>query len=150
MHSLCGGGNTDQVFHLQTPSHENLCVIPQALVEDNNDGILLLCPEIQSQDLGLGKAEGQSYDVDIIAVHGLGGHRLKTWTSQDGILWLRDWLPRSLPGARVYTYGYASKVAFSKSILGINDFARDLLENTRAVRQGKVCFHHDPVESRLI
>ncbi|CAG7853599.1 Nuclear distribution protein PAC1 {ECO:0000255/HAMAP-Rule:MF_03141} AltName: Full=Lissencephaly-1 homolog {ECO:0000255/HAMAP-Rule:MF_03141}; Short=LIS-1 {ECO:0000255/HAMAP-Rule:MF_03141}; AltName: Full=nudF homolog {ECO:0000255/HAMAP-Rule:MF_03141} [Serendipita indica DSM 11827] len=44
--------------------------------------------------------------VDIVAIHGLGGHREETWTTDGGILWLRDLLPSALPNARVLTYGY--------------------------------------------
>ena len=40
------------------------------------------------------------YEVDIIAIHGLNGHRLKTWTHDNGTLWLRDLLPKTLPGCR--------------------------------------------------
>ncbi|CAG7853493.1 SubName: Full=Uncharacterized protein {ECO:0000313/EMBL:CCA76038.1}; Flags: Fragment [Serendipita indica DSM 11827] len=44
--------------------------------------------------------------VDIIAIHGLNGHREKTWMTDDGVLWLRQFLPSSLPRARILTYGY--------------------------------------------
>ncbi|KAF8526636.1 hypothetical protein BU17DRAFT_40455, partial [Hysterangium stoloniferum] len=42
----------------------------------------------------------------IIAIHGLDGHREDSWTAENGILWLRDLLPRQLPHARIATYGY--------------------------------------------
>ncbi|KAF8519351.1 hypothetical protein BU17DRAFT_11150, partial [Hysterangium stoloniferum] len=42
----------------------------------------------------------------IIAIHGLDGHREDSWTAENGILWLRDLLPRRLPHARIATYGY--------------------------------------------
>ena len=36
-------------------------------------------------------------DVDIVAVHGLGGHFEETWTDSDSKqLWLRDFLPSQL------------------------------------------------------
>ena len=34
------------------------------------------------------------------------GHREKTWTTDDGLLWLRDLLPADTSNARVLTYGY--------------------------------------------
>ncbi|MCJ1425262.1 hypothetical protein MMC29_003150 [Sticta canariensis] len=52
--------------------------------------------------------------VDIVAVHGLNGHREKTWTYSnetggDSIMWLRDLLPVKIPRARVWTWGYDSR-----------------------------------------
>lgn len=69
-----------------------------------------------------------------MAIHGLGGHPFKTWTEGDA-LWLRDFLPSSIPEARILTYGYDSGVAFNKSASGISDFARDLLECVRMIRK---------------
>ncbi|KAG8779363.1 hypothetical protein FRC16_003451, partial [Serendipita sp. 398] len=51
-------------------------------------------------------AAGQDPIVDIVAIHGLDGHREQSWTAEDGTLWLRDLLPTDLPHARVLTYGY--------------------------------------------
>jgi len=42
----------------------------------------------------------------IVAVHGLNGHREKTWTADNGVHWLRDLLPEDLPNARVLCWGY--------------------------------------------
>ncbi|KAF8498905.1 P-loop containing nucleoside triphosphate hydrolase protein [Hysterangium stoloniferum] len=50
--------------------------------------------------------EGISPTVDIVAIHGLDGHREGSWTTDNGILWLRDLLPQRLPHARIATYGY--------------------------------------------
>ncbi|CAG7852040.1 Ribosome assembly protein 4 {ECO:0000303/PubMed:16221974} AltName: Full=Notchless protein homolog 1 {ECO:0000250/UniProtKB:Q9VPR4}; AltName: Full=Ribosome biogenesis factor RSA4 {ECO:0000303/PubMed:19737519} [Serendipita indica DSM 11827] len=48
---------------------------------------------------------GKEPVVDVVAIHGLDGHRENTWTD-GGILWLSHFLPLSLPRARVLTYGY--------------------------------------------
>ncbi|KAJ2997857.1 hypothetical protein NUW58_g514 [Xylaria curta] len=50
--------------------------------------------------------EGPGASLDIVAVHGLNGHREKTWTAANGVHWLRDLLPKDLPGVRVLTWGY--------------------------------------------
>ena len=47
----------------------------------------------------------------IVAVHGLNGHREKSWTYTDertgkDILWLRESLPACIPNARISTFGY--------------------------------------------
>jgi hypothetical protein len=70
----------------------------------------------------------------IIAVHGLGGHPLKTWTEGEN-LWLRDFLPTSIPEARIFTFGYDSGIAFNKSVSNIGDYGRDLIESLRSVRR---------------
>ncbi|CCA76321.1 related to tetratricopeptide repeat domain protein-Neosartorya fischeri [Serendipita indica DSM 11827] len=44
--------------------------------------------------------------VSIIAIHGLDGHREKTWTADNGVLWLRDLLSVDIPNARILVYGY--------------------------------------------
>jgi hypothetical protein len=85
----------------------------------------------------LNTAPGQStqkYDLDVIAVHGLGGHAYRTWTHDNGKLWLRDFLPEDLPGVRVFTYGYNSTFVFSRETGNLRDYARDLLENIRSIR----------------
>src|SRR5438034_1035627 len=71
----------------------------------------------------------------VVAVHGLGGDAYGTWTHENGKLWLRDFLPFQVPEARIFTYGYDSVVAFSKSSAEVDDFARDLLHRVRGARK---------------
>jgi hypothetical protein len=66
--------------------------------------------------------------LSIIAVHGLNGHPTKTWTADNGRFWLQDFLPADLPYARIFTFGYNSKLTFSKSAAEIKDFAVMLLD----------------------
>lgn len=49
---------------------------------------------------------GPDPQVDIVAVHGLNGHREKSWTASNGVNLLVDLLPADLPNMRVYTWGY--------------------------------------------
>jgi hypothetical protein len=77
----------------------------------------------------------KNYEVDIIAVHGLNGDAFSTWRHQpDGTLWLRDLLPEFLPGCRVYTYGYPSKI-FSESSARVQEYARNLVVSLRDIRE---------------
>ena len=75
------------------------------------------------------------FNVDIVAIHGLNGDAYNTWTHKNSRnLWLRDELPRDLPGARLYTYGYPSHLLFSKSKAQIRDYASKLLSCLSIVR----------------
>ncbi|KAL1634772.1 hypothetical protein SLS56_002174 [Neofusicoccum ribis] len=46
---------------------------------------------------------GVNPQLDIIAIHGLNGHREKTWTADNGVLWLQELLPAEIPHARILT-----------------------------------------------
>ncbi|CAG7849813.1 SubName: Full=Related to kinesin light chain {ECO:0000313/EMBL:CCA76161.1} [Serendipita indica DSM 11827] len=64
-------------------------------------------PQSKLEEFGfLEISAGTNPIVDIIAIHGLQGHREKTWTTDDGVFWLRDLLPSDLSNARVLSYGY--------------------------------------------
>ncbi|KAL6862291.1 hypothetical protein J3F83DRAFT_745778 [Trichoderma novae-zelandiae] len=55
--------------------------------------------------------DSEDADVDIVAVHGLGGQGFKSWISQEGGRskpWLEDLLAQDIPHARIMTYGYIS------------------------------------------
>ncbi|KAL6712927.1 hypothetical protein ACLMJK_009482 [Lecanora helva] len=51
-------------------------------------------------------SENGHFDLDIVAVHGLNGHRDETWTTDEGVNWLKDLLPKQIPRARIVTWGY--------------------------------------------
>jgi hypothetical protein len=67
----------------------------------------------------------------IVAVHGLGGHAIKTWTSRNGKQWLKDFLPKDTPDARIMTFGYDARVLDSRSVIGMMENANNLLTNLR-------------------
>lgn len=56
----------------------------------------------------------------IIAVTGLGGHAYGSWSHSDERMWLRDYLPKDAPNARILTYGYQSALQ-SDSISVLED-----------------------------
>jgi hypothetical protein len=84
-----------------------------------------------------------TYHLDVVALHGLNGNAYTTWTNKHDKLWLRDLLPRSLPGARIYTFGYNS-LLFSQSHADIGDFARRLLLELSLVRESEAV-RGDPI-----
>ncbi|KAJ5546882.1 hypothetical protein N7494_004467 [Penicillium frequentans] len=55
--------------------------------------------------------DGTSPRIDIVAVHGLGGHRENSWTADDGTNWLQSLLPRDLPDCRILSWGYNASTA---------------------------------------
>ncbi|EON63595.1 hypothetical protein W97_02823 [Coniosporium apollinis CBS 100218] len=74
--------------------------------------------------------------LSIIAVHGLLGDWEHTWTDEgSGNLWLRDFLPSTVPSARIWSYGYDSSIVFSQSINEIDVEARSLLDRLQGVRE---------------
>ncbi|VUC20827.1 unnamed protein product [Clonostachys rosea] len=100
---------------------------PEISTDDKFMGITILaCPESYQ--------EGNI--VDIISVHGLEGHATNTWTcsSPNARVWLRDFLPRDIPNARVMSFGYESHVR-SKSVAEIEDTARQLLNGLKSKRE---------------
>lgn len=44
--------------------------------------------------------------LSLVAVHGLDGHPERTWTAENGVSWLREYLPEVIPSARILAFGY--------------------------------------------
>lgn len=100
---------------------------------------------IDKEDLARNSTEGSRYglnllydgadidhpDVDFVAVHGLGGHPLKSFTDDEtGCCWLRDLLPSDRPHCRVLSYCYIdllSEAPVSFYDIAFYDIARELL-----------------------
>ncbi|KAG4277747.1 hypothetical protein FPRO04_06990 [Fusarium proliferatum] len=80
--------------------------------------------------------DASNYLVDIVGIHGLGGHPFKTWREKEGRhLWLRDSLPTHIPQSRIMSFGYDSTVLFGKSRSQIYDYAVDLANRLEIFRQ---------------
>ena len=78
----------------------------------------------------------RTFDLDIVAIHGLGGHPRDSWMDKESnIAWLEDFLPEDLPNTRVFTYGYNANVMCSKSIAEIDDWAKTLLKDLSLERE---------------
>ncbi|KAM0439935.1 hypothetical protein ACHAPT_001034 [Fusarium lateritium] len=83
--------------------------------------------------------------VDIVAVHGLNprsksdqDHAWDTWRTPpgpDGRLWLRDELPKELPGARIFLYEYNSTAVYGKDRTTFIDKVNAFLEALRIDRR---------------
>ena len=70
--------------------------------------------------------------IDIVAVHGLGGHYEKTWSVCDEsgreINWLREFLPRSVDNARIMSFGFKPILPIDELAAFFNNFAEQLLD----------------------
>ncbi|RYP12932.1 hypothetical protein DL765_007102 [Monosporascus sp. GIB2] len=77
--------------------------------------------------------------LDIIAVHGLNGHYMDSWTTKPTwgkkTIWLRDLLPEMFPQARIMTFEYNASAIASASPHGIADNARALVQTLKNQRE---------------
>ncbi|KAG9518626.1 hypothetical protein KCU93_g8357, partial [Aureobasidium melanogenum] len=97
----------------------------QHTIRDDNKGLKVLVDR-----------ESQTA-LDIVFVHGLRGHRINTWSSNN-TCWPRDLLPEDIKDARILTFGYDAQVAgfFSKaSQASIFAHAEKLLDNLKNCRR---------------
>lgn len=61
-------------------------------------------------------------------MHGLGGDSIETWRHPNSnAFWLRDFLPRQIPDARILTFGHNATAAFGQSTSDVIDHAKGLL-----------------------
>ncbi|KAH8659272.1 hypothetical protein BGZ60DRAFT_414934 [Tricladium varicosporioides] len=84
--------------------------------------------------------ENPQIKADVILIHGLTGHYVKTWTlkrQKDSVFWPRDLLPKveSRTGPiRIMTFGYAAGQHGSQVDLDIEDAAWQLINELERVR----------------
>jgi len=74
--------------------------------------------------------------VDIVFIHGLQGDREETW-STNHIFWPKTLLPEAVPTARIFSWGYDSKIAhfWAKAALNrIDNYAYDLCTDLASMR----------------
>ncbi|KFZ25366.1 hypothetical protein V502_00151 [Pseudogymnoascus sp. VKM F-4520 (FW-2644)] len=80
--------------------------------------------------------------VDIIFLHGLTGHREKTWTATgEDEPWPKSLLPKDLLTARIITYGYDADVVNLTRVAGHNtvrEHATNLINDLAALRRDAV------------
>ncbi|KAJ3458216.1 hypothetical protein MRS44_012325 [Fusarium solani] len=82
------------------------------------------------EEKGRERSEGVGINMDICAVHGLGGNAIDTWNASDkGIMWLRDYLPSSeyFSNSRIMTFGYDSDLTDPGTVAGLDNWAESLI-----------------------
>ena len=82
-----------------------------------------------------------AHGLSIVAVHGLGGKRWDTWESKPkpgkpSKMWLNDFLPNTVPDARIMTYGYDARFwAWDQSCQTPYDHGKTLLARLSVYRR---------------
>ncbi|KAH6977393.1 hypothetical protein BKA56DRAFT_588222 [Ilyonectria sp. MPI-CAGE-AT-0026] len=78
-------------------------------------------------------------EMDICAVHGLGGNAIDSWTADNGKMWLKDYLPSSqhFTKSRIMTFGYDADLADQRSLMTLENWAENLLQMLMEVRTSK-------------
>ncbi|EHK48670.1 hypothetical protein TRIATDRAFT_191799 [Trichoderma atroviride IMI 206040] len=80
--------------------------------------------------------------LSVVFLHGLTGHREKTWTAEgETEPWLKTLLPKDLPTARIITYGYDADVLHLTRVAGqntIREHAKTLINDLSALRTDTV------------
>lgn len=79
----------------------------------------------------------------VVAVTGLNGKPFWSWKAANSAhMWLQDWLGQDLAlsgvKARLYTYGYASRVVGSSSHASPHDYALTFLEALSSARDQSI------------
>ncbi|EQB51678.1 hypothetical protein CGLO_08762 [Colletotrichum gloeosporioides Cg-14] len=118
------------------PNNSNIPLVQERLREalpekDLPVGLIPIWPDPHNDN-----ATDIPTDVDLIAIHGVGGHAVETWTCGDRF-WLRDFLPLDFPRARVLTFGFDGSSVFNASKPSIANIATQLLSGIQQLRRSK-------------
>ena len=105
---------------------------PSASSRIDKHGLFLLNPQTSHSD---GVEAEETYLLDIVAIHGITGDAYDTWTHENGKFWLRDFVPKELPGARIFSFGYPAELFCSLGTGDLDSFARSLLEDLKRERR---------------
>ncbi|KAF4856195.1 putative ankyrin repeat protein [Colletotrichum siamense] len=127
------------------PTDSNIPLVEERLREAFSEkdlpvGLIPIWPDPQNEN-----ATDIPTDVDLIAIHGVGGHAVKTWTCGDRF-WLQDFLPLDFPRARVLTFGFDGSVVFNASKSSIANIAAQLLSGIQQLRKSRA----EAAERKLI
>ncbi|RDA93462.1 hypothetical protein CP533_2629 [Ophiocordyceps camponoti-saundersi (nom. inval.)] len=83
----------------------------------------------------LNNVQDENLSADCIAISGLAGHAFGSWAPRGEdktFMWIRDQVPKELPGVRAILYGYEAGLLNSKSFQGIEDLAMCLIAQMKA------------------
>ncbi|OJD31723.1 small s protein [Diplodia corticola] len=87
----------------------------------------------------LNEVHDDDHVLNCIAISGLASHPFGSWqcrSNEHNFMWLRDGLPKAIPGIRAITYGYDTHLNDSTSFKSIPDIALELVNRLTAVGLG--------------
>jgi hypothetical protein len=97
------------------------------------EGVDPIVEYISLKDFYLSTAANRWVGFSIVAIHGLNGHRDKTWTAKNGVNWLRDasMLSAIIPNARIMSWGYNANTHSTEglSAMYLYDHAQNLVSD---------------------
>ncbi|KAI9893550.1 MAG: hypothetical protein M1814_006346 [Vezdaea aestivalis] len=71
--------------------------------------------------------DASMHDIDCLAIPGLGGHAFGSFKQRDGsFMWLLDGLPADLPGARIMTCGFDTRLSGGQSFQDLESLGSTL------------------------
>lgn len=105
--------------------------VSNGLEDQQRTGLIQVWPDAWTYGAGM-----STTDLDVIAIHGLGGHPHGSWTA-GGKNWLKEFLPFDIPGKRVWTFGYNDVLAFGGSESSFREIARSLLDDISRIRKDR-------------
>lgn len=108
------------------------------ITNDDTDGTYFPSGDTEALGLHIIHEPNTKPTADIVFVHGLGGHSYETWSldHDTDLFWPGRWLPKDskLGKARLFTYGYGSRLTGPKNVSNITGFAKSLLFDLRYSR----------------
>ncbi|KAI1416004.1 hypothetical protein F5Y13DRAFT_186857 [Hypoxylon sp. FL1857] len=114
----------------------------ERLPQTNRSLRLTLFPGGSTRGLNVIYEPGSESDrplVDVLFIHGLTGDSFRTWYhSSSGVYWPRDFISKSLPDARVMTFGYDADVTNLFGAVGqgtLQSYAETLVAQLTALRR---------------
>ena len=68
-----------------------------------------------------------------IAISGLASHPFGSWRGPRNFMWLRDGLPKDIPGVRCIIFGYETRLSQTQSFKNVDDIATSLAFQLRSI-----------------
>ncbi|KAJ5537510.1 hypothetical protein N7513_007160 [Penicillium frequentans] len=80
------------------------------MADEDKQGISVLHDPTMPPVVGGKALPLEEVAFDLVAIHGLNGDAIETWTHKETkVMWLKDLLPEAIPNIRIMTFGYNAR-----------------------------------------